>query len=720
MPLDAARWSLEISAIDKTAAAFSSATARMNAFGVASTAAGRQTATSFSAAQAGLGLLTRALAPLAAAFSVAALAQKALQTGMEVADLNEAADKIGVTVEALQALQYQAVQGGVGLEQLNTGIGKFSENIGKAAEGDKAMIESLQGLGVKILDLKGNLLPTEELLVEVARKITAIDDPARKVAAAVEFFGKAGKQMIPTLAEIAKGFGSMSAEAKAAGALISTEAIAKFDKLADSAAKAHLVMRAMFAENAAGPLTTLVETITSKMSNLSTAIAAARNSLGALLLLAANPTTAVAPFIASALGSSATEKIAKEIATQRSLIEQAQIDLAKNPQGADVINAEIAKAQTLLTALEQKQQVMSVAGKAAAAYGDPDNISILPAVTVKGALDPIVKGSGGGSSAAQPKVIDEAAKAAEKLASWMRDANVAFDAYIANEEVSQQALFMSKEAAMALRLEQEMLNKAKADDVTLTGEQKQQISGWAEQMAAASEKTRQMTELFDLAKEVTSGFFTDFMQSLRDGQSLFEALGNAGMNALNKIADKLMQMAVDDLVSKAFGGGKGGGGGGLFNFLGGLLGFGGGSSGTGVGTGTGYTYAHGAAFAGGNVIPFARGGIVSRPTLFPMANGAGLMGEAGPEAVMPLRRGPGGRLGVEASGGGGGAIVVNIHNYAEGSKATAKQSKGPGGEMQIDVIVEMVEGKMAGRMARGQGSLGRVIEGTYGVQRQGR
>jgi len=70
--------------------------------------------------------------------------------------------------------------------------------------------------------------------------------------------------------------------------------------------------------------------------------------------------------------------------------------------------------------------------------------------------------------------------------------------------------------------------------------------------------------------------------------------------------------------------------------------------------------ANGNIVANNKIVPFAYGGIVDKPTLFPMANGAGLMGEAGPEAIMPLRRNASGRLGVEASGGGVGNVVVNV------------------------------------------------------------
>lgn len=69
-------------------------------------------------------------------------------------------------------------------------------------------------------------------------------------------------------------------------------------------------------------------------------------------------------------------------------------------------------------------------------------------------------------------------------------------------------------------------------------------------------------------------------------------------------------------------------------------------------------FARGGVIAGGAVQPFASGGIVSSPTYFPMRGGLGLMGERGAEAIMPLARGPDGRLGVRT--GGAAAPQVNV------------------------------------------------------------
>lgn len=85
--------------------------------------------------------------------------------------------------------------------------------------------------------------------------------------------------------------------------------------------------------------------------------------------------------------------------------------------------------------------------------------------------------------------------------------------------------------------------------------------------------------------------------------------------------------------------------------------------------------AMGNVFAQNGIQKFARGGIVDKPTLFPFAKGIGLMGEAGPEAIMPLRRGRDGRLGVQAANGGG-AVSVTVNVDASGTSVQGDNAKG--------------------------------------------
>lgn len=89
-------------------------------------------------------------------------------------------------------------------------------------------------------------------------------------------------------------------------------------------------------------------------------------------------------------------------------------------------------------------------------------------------------------------------------------------------------------------------------------------------------------------------------------------------------------------------------------------------------------FADGAGFAQGRVMPFAKGGVVGGPSYFAMRGATGLMGEAGPEAIMPLSRGPDGSLGVRAQGGAGTVnVVMNIHTPdAEGFRRSQSQIAG--------------------------------------------
>lgn len=123
--------------------------------------------------------------------------------------------------------------------------------------------------------------------------------------------------------------------------------------------------------------------------------------------------------------------------------------------------------------------------------------------------------------------------------------------------------------------------------------------------------------------------------------------------------------------------------------------------------------AKGDAFSGGHVMAFASGGIVSQPTLFPMANGAGLMGEAGPEGILPLGRDQQGRLGVRSSGSGG--VNINVYNEAGGdgyqASATAKQNSSGG--FDVDVLVRKALGNDLSR----NGPMSQQLSSVFGLRR---
>ena len=105
--------------------------------------------------------------------------------------------------------------------------------------------------------------------------------------------------------------------------------------------------------------------------------------------------------------------------------------------------------------------------------------------------------------------------------------------------------------------------------------------------------------------------------------------------------------------------------------------------------------AKGNVFAKNKIVPYAYGGIVNKPTLFPMANGMGLMGEAGPEAIMPLKRGSNGKLGVQSSGGVGN-IVVNVDASGSSVEGDSAQSEQFGRALAAAIQSELIKQKRPG------------------------
>lgn len=175
------------------------------------------------------------------------------------------------------------------------------------------------------------------------------------------------------------------------------------------------------------------------------------------------------------------------------------------------------------------------------------------------------------------------------------------------------------------------------------------LQKWAEAGAISQEQYNAALEKLKERLEKNIDPLVDFKQKLEDALDPeknyikgLEALNNSladflfdpfedGLEGMVRgFADALRRMASEAIaaaIMQKIISGIGGAGGPIASFFG---------------------FANGAAFSRGNVVPFADGGVVGGPTMFPMSNGrTGLMGEAGPEAIMPLTRSKGGKLGVK-------------------------------------------------------------------------
>lgn len=147
------------------------------------------------------------------------------------------------------------------------------------------------------------------------------------------------------------------------------------------------------------------------------------------------------------------------------------------------------------------------------------------------------------------------------------------------------------------------------------------------ELGNASRELERMNQLGRQFSQTMGRAFRDVTLRGRSFGDVLSSLGRQLSELALKAAFKPLQNAVGSTLSNVFAGG----------------------------------FAKGGAFAGGSVVPFAQGGVVAAPTHFPLAGGrVGLMGERGAEAIMPLARGPDGRLGVRASGGGAANITVNV------------------------------------------------------------
>lgn len=178
-----------------------------------------------------------------------------------------------------------------------------------------------------------------------------------------------------------------------------------------------------------------------------------------------------------------------------------------------------------------------------------------------------------------------------------------------------------------------------------------------------------MKTLNTTTKEFGSIFSSTITKAIKSGQGFDETIRSIGQ----RFADLALNQATKPLED-IFG-----------NLLGSVVG--------GLGAGLSVPgFAKGGVFGSNSVTPFANGGIVSSPTPFGFGERLGVMGEAGPEAIMPLSRGSDGKLGVAAASSNAGAVNV-VFNVNASDATSFKRSEG-----QITAL-------LARAVARGQRNL---------------
>lgn len=276
------------------------------------------------------------------------------------------------------------------------------------------------------------------------------------------------------------------------------------------------------------------------------------------------------------------------------------------------------------------------------------------------------------------------------------------DRRIATLEAEGKAIGQSVYETARLKYETDLLNEAQQKNIQLTPEQTTKIQELAATMAGLEENNKRVSQSLELARGTSSGFIKDFVNGLKQGENAWDSFKNAAINALNSVLDALI-----DLNAKMFAESISSSGGGFMGSLMSAFGASGSSAGISNPNIAGTTYlmaANGAAFSNG-VQAFANGGtftngIYSSPQLFQFANGGsfGVMGEAGPEAVMPLKRGSDGSLGVEVVSAGK-SLNVNVEVIVNGNATVEQESEtmSDGSEMRRFIINTVNEANALGQ-----------------------
>lgn len=500
--------------------------------------------------------------------------------------------RLGVSVKEMDKLKGVAELSAVTFETLAMAMQRMTRRVADAADAGGPAATALEELGLNAEHLM-NLRPDEQFKI-IAERLETVDSQTKKVSLAFKLFDSEGVSVL----QMTKGLNTQLERMTSNMSQDKASAAAKFKDTMTSFSRSIEQLTITFLPKLTTALVWLM-----KHANIKLALTDEEQ-------------------IAS-LGKWRKElkKVAKEIAFFNSLSEGAK-DMILD-EDSDRIEDLIEKQKKLTAAIRTARKAMRSAAKATETK-EAIKADRIAAVASKTALEKFLE--------VQQKKCD----LVKEFAEIYKQSTMTTYAY--------EILQIEK---VAVKYKEAGANEVK-------------VAEWAAQEIATINEQATLDLETELIKKDTA-VESSFKQWISSAKSWGESIDEIGTYALDTFgsgfidavasadesfedfAEKFL-IGIGKMIAKQL----------ILNSLQGLFGMFGGS-GSGIGTysgapGGGYLAAKGGVFPGG-LEAFQNGGIVRKPTMFKFAGGAGLMGEAGAEAIMPLKRSPSGNLGVEANGG---------------------------------------------------------------------
>ena len=209
----------ELTAVDKTKAAFDKVTKGLKGVGSAAATASKGVA--------GIGL-----AATAAATAMAVLVSKSFDA---VDVIGKTATQTGIATDTLQAFHLAARESGTTIEGANTALIKFARTIGDADKGLKTQADIFRDLGVELRDTEGRMRSFDDILGETAKSITELGSQSERASALANLFGRQGVILTGAITDLSEnGMKNFIQRAKDLGIVLSEKVIRRTEEFNDA------------------------------------------------------------------------------------------------------------------------------------------------------------------------------------------------------------------------------------------------------------------------------------------------------------------------------------------------------------------------------------------------------------------------------------------------------------------------------------------------------